>query len=167
MAEANSRQEIFVSWLCPEFINTHHEALLRYQILYHEGQEFMSGSAIPVDGLKPLLLNGSLSTNCVVEALVPNLSLGTRYVVKVVAMTSGTEGESAREYAVVTTFGSCELRGEGGRAKRRTGRGETDNPTSKTYNCVTPYCPILHVLFLGERSSSVGERSLGCVVVVV
>ena len=104
-AEPNTRDELFVSWLCPLVTNTHDGALLRYNILYHTGRTFMTSMALMEEGVVPVLLNEAESEDCVVEAVLPVTDPGT-YVVKVVAVASGMQGDESDNFAVATTYGT-------------------------------------------------------------
>ena len=103
-----TQTSIVTTWLCPETLNTHDVALLRYTLSYQPGFEVdtnNAGSTSRTD-LIPRLINGSESSDCLVDLIIPNLQVGTTYAVKVVAMgPGGVAGEVAEATAVTTTFG--------------------------------------------------------------
>ena len=106
----NSRDSIVVTWLCPEFNNTQDHAFLRYTVFYQPGFTVDIDSADSVDEQLPTLQNGTESSECLSEANVTGLAVGTTYAVKVVAVSpEGMRGDVADAFAVTTTFGNGEL----------------------------------------------------------
>ena len=106
IAQPDSQTQLLVSWLCPEPLGTHDVALLRYNLLYHEGTTFDAGRAMTISDLPPLLLSGEESESCTIEAFVSNVMAGTDYVVKVVGVVPGETGETADEFAAARTYGT-------------------------------------------------------------
>ncbi len=105
----NNQTSIIATWLCPLFVNTYDPALLRYTLTYQRGISVDSGE-VPEVGILPTLLEGAESEDCLVEVIVSDLSIGTTYALKVVAVApGGVTGDVADAVAVATTFGTCKL----------------------------------------------------------
>ena len=109
----NNQNSIIATWLCPLPLNTHDPALLRYTLTYQQG--FSLASSDPTGQaslilLLPTLLGGAESEDCLVETIVPDLTLSTTYALGVVPMAPGNVmGSEANDFAVATTFGGCKL----------------------------------------------------------
>ncbi len=107
-----TQDSIIVTWLCPEYPNVQDPALLRYRLFYQQGFEVSvmgSSTSKSLDNLFPTLTTGEESSNCLVEAIISNLTTGTTYAMKVVAVApENTQGEVADAFAVTTTFGDGE-----------------------------------------------------------
>ena len=109
VALPDSQSQIFISWLYPIDHNVLDPVLLRYEVHYSEGNIFNEAKATQRTNVLPVLLNGQLSVEGVVEATLTGLSPGTLYTLtlRAVGPTSLT-GELDGDRALVSTFGTGE-----------------------------------------------------------
>ena len=107
IARADSQTEITISWLYPLDHNDLDPLLLRFDILYNEGNTFNEATALRISDIIPLLENGEVSTT---DYQLRTLNPGTDYMVTVRASSSASQGAmTGNNLAFVTTYGNGKL----------------------------------------------------------
>ena len=107
IARADSQTAITISWLYPLDHNDLDPLLLRFDILYNEGNTFNEATAQRINNIVPLLVNGEISTT---DYQLRTLNPGTDYMVTVRASSSGSQGAmTGNNLAFVTTYGNGKL----------------------------------------------------------
>lgn len=113
VALPDSQSQISISWLYPLDHNTLDPVLVRYQAYYSQGTTFDQATATQGPVLLPVLLDGQLSADGVVQTRLTGLEPGTTYTVTLRAIGPTTfpsepAGDLDGDRALVSTFGTGE-----------------------------------------------------------